>query len=273
MTIISTTDYFMSVLKENHTGLISALKNLGNSLVAENSQSKDAQAKNTLVSLKNLKSIILKKNIPVWLTNLEKEIANFIRKNDNPNAANINNFLFRNFNEIENHQWNFDAEEDKSFDFDSIFERHKAASNLPILFDKIIKNLEDIYNTREVDSRTMLKGLEKVIATIKKSKDGSYFSLNSGWEFMLNFIKNYMWKELGNLPVFGSMFEALEQTIKETEKEMFKVHVAINDELESTVGGEIKALENHAKFNFMTYNRSAVQIPTLSNTSSIKLEA
>jgi hypothetical protein len=165
----------------------------------------------------------------------------------------------------EAHHWEFGQVSEAAFDFDSIFEHFKKESRLPEFFDQIIRLLEEIEASGEVDSVSMLRALGKVIATIKKCKDGSYFSLNSAWEFLLSFLNNYMWGELSKLPVLGTALEALGNTIKEAEEEMFKVHKQVQDELVRTVTSEVKALTDKSEFPFVTYGRSGHLLPMSGN--------
>lgn len=112
----------------------------------------------------------------------------------------------------------------------------------------------------------MLSALGKLISTIKRSKDGSYFSLNSSWEFLLSFLRNYLWGELSKLPVLGTALEALEKTIRETNEEMSRLHIQVKDEMTRVVGEEIKVLANRPAFPFVTYDKDG----HLFNPSSIR---
>ena len=134
------------------------------------------------------------------------------------------------------------------------------------LFDEIIKILEEIEASGEVDSLTMITALGKVIATIKKNKAGSYFAINSAWSFLTTFLKNYMWAELSEIPVLGTAMKALEKTIKETNEEMYKVHNQVQEEMARTVEDEVKGLKNKTSFKFLGYDKSGGIISE--NTSS-----
>lgn len=157
---------------------------------------------------------------------------------------------------LDEHVWSFEQNPEASFDFDSIFEHYKKESRLPQLFDEIVELLEEIQNSGEVDSLMMLRALGKVIATIKRSKDGSYFSMNSAWDFLLNFLNNYLLAELSKIPVLGTALEALEKTIKEADAEMCSLHKNLRNELIRVVGEDVKALSRNASFPFLTYNES-----------------
>lgn len=245
-----TLEFFTRLVKERHQELISASQSLLISLAGENQEKKLSAAQHTLKIAIDLRAVISNNDIPSWLTDTIYQLQNFT--NTHRTADLIINFV--NIKPlIEKHQWIFDQNTDKSFDFDSIFEHFKNESRLPELFEQIIRILEEIESSGEVDSLTMCRALGKLIATIKKSKDGSYFSLISGWEFLLSFLNNYMWGELSNIPVLGPMFEALSQTIKETNDEMFKVHNQVQNEMVRTVTADVKILASKPSFPFITY--------------------
>lgn len=147
--------------------------------------------------------------------------------------------------------------------FDAIFQHYKSQSRLAELFDEIIKILEEIQASGEIDSVAMMNALGKVIATLKKNKNGSYFSLNGAWSFLITFLKNYMWAELSKLPVLGTAMGALEKTIEETNEEMSKVHSEIQHEMMTTVENEVKGLQKKTSFQFIEFNKLEATLPKI----------
>lgn len=253
MTTNESLNFFLRLIKEKHNNLISLSNELLRTLSGEDLSAKKSIAKNTLSSASDLRALISNNDVPPWLNDLLNYLNNFV--NGNWTSFDLLSNFINTKTLLENHEWVFNGESGTAFDFDSIFEHFKNESKLPELFDQIISLLTDINDSGEIDSVTMLNALGKVVATIKKCKDGSYFSLNSAWEFLLAFLKNYMWEELSKLPVLGSAMEALEKTIKETNEEMFKLHMQVQDEMKSTVEREIKVLANKSTFNFITYDK------------------
>lgn len=253
---------FMRFVMEKHKDVISSLDQLVQALVGENAPNKVAKAEDALKKSKDLQSAISKQDSPAWLPGLIQGLHYYVSKSWN--QTNLINHLIENIAIIKQHKWTFENAEEKSFDFDSIYEHYKSESRIPELFDEIIKILEEIQSSGEIDSRTMTAALGKVLATLKQNRNGSYFSLNSAWEFLISFLKNYMWSELSKLPMLGSAMEALEKTIKETNEEMFKVHSAIEKEMSNVVESEIKGLKGKSAFPFISYDRSGVAI---SNTT------
>lgn len=72
---------------------------------------------------------------------------------------------------------------------------------------------------------------------------------------MLSFLNNYMWGELSKLPVLGTALEALGKTIAEANQEMSALHKKVREEMEQTVGKDIKQLSSRNSFPFLTYDQ------------------
>lgn len=241
---------FTRIILEKHTSLVAASNNLMQAISAENVDAKYKSATNLMIAVESLRSILSNQDVPDWLSGLDHNLNLYISKQ-------IDSYIFlgRFLNlktKLDSHIWSFQTPTEAAFDFDAIYERFKKESKLPTLFEEIIKILEEIAVSEDVDSIVMHKSLGKVIATIKKGKDGSYFSLNGAWEFLLSFMKNYMWSELSKIPVLGTLLETLKNTISEVDAEMVSLHQNMQTEMSRIVESEIKPLKK-AEFPFITY--------------------
>jgi hypothetical protein len=260
----------MRFVTEKHQELIKTLDELVVALVGENIEGKKNKGSLALTKANDLKASISKQDSPQWLPSLIQGLQYF--QGTTWKQTHLIDHLIKNIIQIKNHKWVFENPTETAFDFDSIFEHYKSESRLPELFNDIVRILEEIQASGELDSLVMIKGLGKVIATLKKNKDGSYFSLNGAWEFLVTFLQNYMWGELTKLPVLGTAMAALEKTIKETNEEMFKVHSSVQSEMENVVESEIKGLKNKASFQFLAYDKTGIQLSspkTLSLSESV----
>lgn len=258
--------FHMRFVTEKHQELIKALDALVSVLVNEDLKDKKAHVRIVLQKSNDLKSAVSQQDCPSWLPSLIKGLNNF--QTGTWNQIHLIDYIIENISSIKTHGWVFDNPSETSFDFDSIFEHYRSESRLTELFDEIIKILEEIEASDEVDSLTMITALDKVIATIKKNKAGSYFALNSAWAFLMTFLKNYMWAELSKIPVLGTAMEALEKTIKETNEEMFKVHSQVQEEMARKVEDEVKGLKNKTSFKFLGYDKSRGIISENTNSLS-----
>lgn len=262
---------FVRLVLEKHKVLKDSSDQLLRALVTEDPNKKKNEAKVALQAAQDLRGILATQDVPNWLVHTINALNSFVGGSWTSYDLLANYIPAREL--IDSHQWVFQEDTERPFDFDAIYEHFKKDSRLPELFDSIVKLLEDIQGSGEVDSMAMLKALGKVIATIKRSKDGSYFSLNSAWEFLLSFLKNYMWGELSKIPMLGTALEALEKTIKETNEEMFKLHQQVQEEMNKTVESEMQVLKNKSDFSFITYDRqghwlTAPTTPALPNITA-----
>ena len=245
--------FYIRLIKQKHAEVISASDALFRALPTDDPNNKKAVANNMLQAANDLRSLVSNSDVPDWLSNTIAFLSNFVQGSWTGFDLLSNYITVK--TPMETHRWAFEDGAETAFDFDSIFENYKKESRLPELFDQIVRTLEDIQNSGAVDSMTMLRALGKVIATIKHSKDGSYFSLNSAWAFLLSFLNNYLWGELSKLPVLGAALEALEKAIRETNDEMFKVHKQIEEEMTRSVESEVKVLATKSQFGFISYNQ------------------
>ena len=260
---------YLKFVNEKQQQIKKSLEQLVLILVGENPEKKKEAANSTMTSVKDLKSILPESEVPAWLNSIFQGLDQFQR-------GTFQSFhLMRRImfikSDMDNHKWVHDDSETPAFDFDSIFQHYKNESRLGELFDEIIRLLEEIHGSGDVDSVSMMTALGKVIATLKQNKEGSYLSINSAWSFLMSFLKNYMWEELAKIPMLGSSMKALEKTIKETNEEMYKVHNSVEKNIASVVETEVKVLANKSNFSFVGYDRNGAQLPQ-TNTSNI-LEA
>lgn len=246
--------FFLRLLKQKHNAVQIGINKFLGELVGNDPKAKKQAAETLIKTANELRAILSKNDIPQWLPSIIAHLSNYASGSSAPQDL-VRGFLPLKA-AIEEHVWSFEQSSEASFDFDSIFEHYKKESSLPQLFDEIVTLLEEIQNSGAVDSVMMLRALGKLIATIKRSKDGSYFSMNSAWDFLLNFINNYLFAELSKIPVLGTVLEALEKTIRQADAEMCSLHTNLRNELIRVAGEDVQAFSRNASFPFLTYNES-----------------
>lgn len=267
MGLNASAQFHMRFVTEKHRELTESLDELVSALVGEKLETKKARANASLQKANDLKSSISRQDCPAWLTSLITGLGYFV--GGNWQQVRLIEHLFVNIGLVRDHKWSFEDLSESAFDFDSIFDHYKSQSRLPELFEEIVRILEEIRNSGEVDSVAMMAALSKVISTLRKNKDGSYFSINSAWSFLVSFLKNYMWAELSNFPVLGPVMEALETTIKEANEEMFRVHSAVQSGIKEVVEAEVKALKMKTEFRFIGYDRDGDGVPSTEFNSEL----
>lgn len=265
MPINDSVQFFLRFVDQKHSELINSLSELVHALVGEDVKKKKSRADVVLMKANDLKSGLSNQDFPNWLKPLIQILSQF--QNGSKSQQALIDFILKNERNIKNHNWNIDSQHEYAFDFDSIFEHYKSESRLPDLFDEIISILEKIKASGEIDSISMLNSLTKVIATLKKNKNGSYFSMNSAWSFFTSFLKYYFLAEISKLPGLGSFVEALQKAADETNQELININHEVKQEMKNAVEDEIKPLANKTEFRFLAYDETANSEQSSSNSN------
>ena len=254
-------NFFLRAIKEKHRAMQQQADSLLKEMAGENLDRKKAHAAETNTRALDLKSLLSTKDVPGWLDYSINTLTPF-SNGSLPQSDFLTNMISWKW-ELDRHNWIFDNTTPLAIDFDSIYDRYRSESRLPELFDEVVRILEEIEASGEVDSVTMINALRKVIATITKCKDGSYFSINAAWDFLWTFVKNYLWNELAAIPGLGTAAAALKTAMESINDEMFSLHTKINGAINSTVGAEIKKLEGKSSTPFLTYDKDGYTLPGL----------
>lgn len=254
-------NFFLRLVREKHVAMKQQAEILFKEMARDNLDGKKVQASGTKDRATDLRGLLSSKDVPGWLDHSITTLAQFSSGTLPPEDFLTNMVTWK--PELDRHAWVFDTTTDTAIDFDAIYERYRSESRLPKLFDEVVCILGEIEASGEVDSVTMINALNKVIATIKKCKDGSYFSINSAWDFLWTFVKNYLWNELAAIPGLGTATAALKTAMESINDEMFSLHTKMHGAINSTVGAEIQKLEGKSSTPFLTYNKSGYTLPDL----------
>lgn len=247
-------EILLKVVNNHHAAIVSSSEKLLKAMGEENLGHKRTLAADLLSKTYAILPFLHEDDVPDWSTKVVEYVTEFT-------AGRIaaGDFLVKFIplkTDIENQKWDFKNVGGNYFNFEAIFENYRKSSRLPQLFDEIIKTLEQIRDSGEIDSKAMLNSLTKIIATLKNSKGDSYLSLRGAWIFLTAFLQNYLWGEFAKLPGLGTAVEALRETIKQMDEEMATLHVQIKSELESTLADEIKVASGKSVFGFLSYDKN-----------------
>ncbi|WP_207849857.1 MULTISPECIES: hypothetical protein [unclassified Pseudomonas] len=252
MAVNKTIEFFNKLLSERHNDLKVSAEALILELAGDDYEQKRTLAQKTYDLAFTLSSIIPGADVPNWLREVLGCLESYI------SGRWTGGYFIKQYYKllplVLNHQWGLDDEENFALDFDGVFELYRKESRLPELFDKIIALLESIKDSGEIDSLNMMEALAKIVATLKSGKEGSYFSLDGAWKFLMSFASNYLWAELEKVPLLGTAFEALRKTVEETDREMEKLHTSVQQELDRKVKQEIRMFRNTG-IGFISYSR------------------
>ena len=263
----SSHEVFKRLIAQKHSQIIQHIDQFFKTIVCENLEQKYSAATNVIQASRDLASLLTAQDQPTWLKALIETMGRFEGKS--ANQIQTLEWLISHRHSIRTYDWNFDSLSGQAFDFDSIFEHYRSESRLPELFEEIIKILEDIRASEEVEKITMLNALGKVIATLKHSKNGSYLSMNAAWSFLINFVKNYLWEELHNIPGLSSLLTALKNTLQETNTEMNNLNIGLEKEINQQVSSKIKGFQCSDSFSALSYGYTGEIIKGLPSPPAI----
>jgi hypothetical protein len=214
-------------LVEKHEQVKRNLHDLLNAYCHEGDlQLRGKKAKHLAESLHALSESLASNYRPGWIGTLYDHAHSFSLNTNSTQALQLLNVILRYHKAIQDQDWAFTQEEAKPLSFDEIFESLKAESRLDELYDFVIKVLEKIIESNEVDSVTLLQHLERLIATLKANQNGTLRSKVWSWTFVRQFMKHYTIGLLKKTPGIGPAVEALEKTMDDLDKETKRIEGA-----------------------------------------------
>ncbi len=239
----SSADAFLRLVSERFKELRDRLSDLMAVLALENRDDKAARARAALDRAQHLEAALATGDRPSWLVPLIAAVQNYSNVPHNPVAAgNLVTTLAQLYPTIDAHKWGFDFSGMEPFDFDGLYERYRDESRIPELFDNLIEILEQVVRCEDLDSRKIIHGLETLIATLRKNRTGSYFSLMCTWDFVRTYLINAAWETLSALPVLGPPIKALRTTMAEMDARMERLQEGMKSELRDRVRSEFPSL-------------------------------
>ena len=134
-------------------------------------------------------------------------------------------------------------------DFDEVYRTYRGNSKIDKLFDSLIAVLKKMILCGDIDSITAVSALNELLETLKKNKDGSYFSTMASWEFAKSFTKNYVWEQLNSIPGVKPLQKAFFKTMGDMDLEMDKLHKNISDELKKKYQVKIQSTLKYRNSN------------------------
>lgn len=247
-------EMFTRLIQSKFVEFRDALQVLLGKIVLEDKDAKIDAVKNLSTKTTFLIELLDAKDRPQWLTTINSACANF---NATQDTVRLHSSITPVIHQAINHTWRFDNPTSLGCNFDAIFKKYKDESRLNELFDSIVSILEQMVDDGHIDSITVLKNLEKIIATIKRNKNGSYFSMMSTWQFFLHFMKNVLWEELTSIPVLGSLLKALETTANEMDQELVSLHQNIQKDMEEEFKIPVQALSYSSTGEVLSFQKGS----------------
>lgn len=168
-------------------------------------------------------------------------------------GLNLFNTISQNQAAIDAQKWHItDNDSNSGVDFSAIYMEYFNQSRVPALFDELVKHLEEIIHSGQVDSVKMIRQFEELIATIKKNARRDYFSTRGAWEFTRVYLANLGIEALEEIPLLRVPIKALRKTAEELDIEMNQVTEQVSMRVTQII---------HAPLPILAYKRLALPPP------------
>jgi hypothetical protein len=254
-------DHFVRFLNEKHDFVKTRLDGMIQALVTENHEEKIKANIVLLEACEDLSRGMATVDRPKWLESIIEAAKNYSNQHKvtGSNYKMMSNIM-RQLDNVHNQTWSFDQPNAEiKFKFDDLYDRFKADSTLPKLFDALIETLDKMISCGDIDSLSALRSLEQLIAVIKQNKAGSYFSVLASWEFISSFMNNLLWQELGNVPGVKQLKSAFEKTAKDMGIELDLMRKSMAEEMSKKYNDTISALTCKQDSNSLLEHKKADQ--------------
>ena len=196
-------------------------------------------------SLQSLQAMLSRSDRPVWLQQLEGLLDGILGSVDGQDPIDTaSQHLLDIVPQARAQAWNFrEAKQEAGVDFDAIYGDAFEASKLPGLFDRLVQRLEKIVGSGHVDSVKAIQALEKLIATLRRSKTGSFTSKAQAYLFAKTFVRHAVWNSLEAIPILGPLAKSVRDTIDEMKPSFDEVNSSVKLQIESKTAMEMPMLE------------------------------
>lgn len=239
-----TVQTFLRFIQERFGDFRNRLAELMNALAADDKPQRVARAKAALEAANSLRQALSQRDQPDWLQPIINTLQNYVSNQGHPSpGSQLIEAIGLHYGAAIAHKWVFDFSDDRGFDFDGVFRRFEAESRIPELFDRLVELLDKIIQCEEVDSRKIIHTLETIVATLKKNRNGSYFSVMGTWNFVGTYLQKLAWNAFLDIPVLKTLVKSLRETLDEMNKEMEKVHGQMRADLHQQLQAEFPVLE------------------------------
>lgn len=221
--------------------LLATMKQLPGHCIGTNTQSIVDASNAFIAAVQNLCEIVLPGHRPKWLEELQKVSGNLWEVVSEGTSAGrsllIPKFLPQLLTDIvlatpkvATHQWRFE-ELGPFIDVDRIFEQYRMESRLGELADKLVEVIEKIAQAPAFDSARLQKSLQRIVAMLKSSKSGSWFSVLSTREYAGAYFKRFLFHLSKAAPAVGPVIEAAHETWKEFSDEVDGIQTKAREEV------------------------------------------
>jgi hypothetical protein len=209
--------HVMALVKERHGAVKTAFDGLLNAYAQGDQSLIVSTNENLRTALKALSGVVASEHVPDWMQNLLTNADRYATKHRNgmPVWRGLLDSAMRNAPLLNDETWSFSDDQDMLFDVDAIVQKAREDHQINALYDRIVETLEALLRSGEIDSIKAAADLNRLIVTLRKSKEGSFSSQVFSWRFARRLVPNIIAAYVKRSSVTGPLIEAFEQTASE----------------------------------------------------------
>ncbi|RLS39121.1 MAG: hypothetical protein DWH81_08925 [Planctomycetota bacterium] len=241
----SSESFFFRALEEKTEKARAAVQRCVSVFLSTNNSSRVEAATQAASAVSLIVDMLSAQDRPYWLSPLHNNLRTAAADPEGRDGLNGIQEIANTFQgALNSHKWKLtEANPADGFDFDSMYNKYKKENRIPELFEEIISLLNEIANSGQLDSISALTELRRVIATLEKAKNGSYFATRNAWHFVTNWFKNSGWEMLSDIPLLGAVTRGLRKTLEDMDHGMTDLHTQIQDELQTKIAKDFPRIE------------------------------
>lgn len=242
-------DFFRQRIEQAHSEVKMSLDALLDCLTTGNADYIHAKIQGFAATVTKLSDLLPPGGKPGWLNTLETQLARHARRNPKEQGASLDlmTAVASAYSKLRNENWERLGEIDQGIDFDAAFAARFDASRATELFEKLVLALEQLAASELIDSRQVIRELERLVATLKRSLKGSQFAKWWAWRFAQKFFKHAAWEAVESVPGLSQLVRAARAAVQELNEEMDKVEEAVKQDIQPKIESSVAALDQLPK--------------------------
>lgn len=236
-------EFHLEVLRERHETFKRALNKLIHTICGNNDEAKLSAAAAVQSAGKALQSSLSSTSQPDWLSTLISTSGEFVRTRGSNNLNNLQDAIIAFYTAARDFKWAFDSEDAGGIDFDQIYRRALAESDLPSVFDDIVQILTEILP--KLDTVSAIQTLEELIATFRTNRSGSYFAVRGAWELMRSVWDTGFWNFVRDSSQVRDQFDRLQIAVSRGAESFGRLEESVRTAVATVFEKHVNYLQTH----------------------------
>lgn len=202
-------DAFKRSLDSSYRRFVDSIEALMAALVHPEVNRRTLRADEALNAAADLQRMLCHPDRPRWLDPIISTLTKTRTHLDNIDQSfRLLRAIAERYNEIRSQDWSFD-DSTRGIDFEVIYIESRKNHGVTEKFEELIKSLEELIKSPEIDSIRVIDALESIVSALKKNQRGSYLATMFSFRFAKEVLTGWVCNELEKLPAVGGLFAAV----------------------------------------------------------------